>query len=281
MLEKLILFACFFTLMIFQSCTKSNNLYHYAPIDGNGLKLERKKELKLSGGGSADLIDVNLNAQLAYSPFKNIGIQTGQFYFKSSSHRKFSQLNIKKIAIGSYHHKILKDSTYQVKYFSQRFIPHSLLFELYAGTSFGKLKNRSSTAFSSAEITSSLIHFRKYFIRGSYHQQYKRIGMSFTTKFGLLDYFKGNLDVGPGVTPLPQHYLTIADKDKESFWESSFKFSFGKKNLKIFSGLTMLRLGGETNIFSQEKIYYFGLALNLGGIRKSLNGLREADLTID
>jgi len=210
---------------IFASCGSATH-HFYAGDEGNLLAVKEKGDLKVAAGYTPHLNSLpsnNINFQLGYSPIKHLSVY-GNFFriqnnFKGIEDEENSVIQKNATgAIGTYLFKTTKETE-----FAEFENSKGLLFDLYAGYSFGEVNN----FFFEKEGRIDL-EFQKYFVQGGVHIFLQKVNASFALRYAQLQYLDGGLAFGR---------LSPADLAKKEVIENNNPFSFLESALKISFGL--------------------------------------------
>lgn len=249
-LDKILFSIIFssFLILLGTSCTRQN--YYYRPNDGNALALRQKKDLHFSGS----VYDTDLNkpsnsgnVQVGFSPISHLGIVSSYFTVKDQ-HPDNDQVRGKgryfDFAIGGYHfipfHKKYKRRGKRISYSPYRFkqnralwIDEGVLFDLYLGA--GKGKTQSFYL----EGGRSNFNFNKRTLQLGVHLIKRRSGLSFTFRYGLLNYTKGYIG---GKISSRERLQLKALKTYQNFnlRETTFHGFVGIRHAQVFATLTIL-----------------------------------------
>jgi len=267
MLQKLLTLISL--LYFLQSCNQSLQPLHYSPNEGNGVTLSHHKDFKLATNGSFSNFDQTkdtyLDAQMGYSPLKHLGFQVGYFFYKTpqplDTKSDYKSCNI---GIGGYHKFCISNQNSVNKNRME-----NILLEFYGNASFGKNENRHSvSSLYNPSLHYSNVKSRKYYLRGNCHIQFEnKLGLSFGTHIGHINYIRGTYSSGRGDTPLINHFRNISDDNQGNFREYTFRVSYKLENFKLHLGVSNSKFWKINPIHHAEN-YYFGCTIDLDGIHQ-------------
>lgn len=274
---------------------------HLIATDSDGLKLSEKKDLKLSLGGNNPQhileYDVYLDSKLGYSPINHLGVQFRNVYFstRGSSTNK-SRITQNELSIGYYNkfeQKRTKRRSRKSRLLQKKFGKPYLLFDIYGGYQLGTALIGDDGYTHKIGITSyqnpfSKIHFNTYFLRSGIHLRIYQSNISLGFLIGRMDNYKGKLNLGKRqeFTHLIPHFQSISKNRAGTYWIPTIKYLYGKHNLKIYSGFSLLKFSQpwqfskKTNddgfsIPSQkESMIHFGVNIDIDGVFKALKKLK-------
>ena len=247
------------TAMFASSCSH----YYYAPNEGTLLALNEKNDLKLSAGGNlgGDENESNFSFQAGYSPIKHLGIQSSFFSYKKRGEKdgvtESGNGFISNAAIGAYYFLPTKRiSKRRELIVNGPVMQRGVMFDLYAGYAKGEVHNYYEPN------TSSHFDFNKSFAQLGIHWQGKIYGISFVSKFGVLDYKNG--DVNGKISE--EHLADVMDIEKYdtyAFRENSLRFSLGIQHARFFLTTTWLNSSKLDKVKFIDNTVHAGVILEL------------------
>ena len=279
MLLKNYFFCLIGLLFILQSCSSSRSIY-YAPEESNMLKLAQENDIKAAVSTSQNIDDFSqINAQIAYSPIKHLGIfgnflnwnNSGSFY-NSQANQRFDGKNNYKIgsaAIGGYY--LLQTEGQKMRDDTVASLPIGFLFDVYTGIGRGRVKNEFSPT------SDSFLKFNKTYSQIGIHWQDEYVGLSMVYRFGQLNFIGGVLNGNSD--DAAEYFLYLRENQKQKFRETSFKLFMGTKEVRGYVNVTIVNLdrqnifnNGFRNFYSQglpsvQSVMSIGVALNIDNVK--------------
>ncbi len=261
----------FVSVLFFSSCGSASH-HFYATDEGNLLALREEKDLKVSAGYTPHINSLpgnNLNAQVGYSPFKNLGIHGSYFRIRNSFtgaediDKNVYQYNFSG-AIGGYYFipakaKEVFDGEELTSYKSP---PEGkgLLFDAYLGFSQGSVNN-----FYFGETGKIELDFQKVYVQGGFHIFLDKVGASFTLRGAQLSYLDSSTATGKLTASQLRKVEIIEENNPFFFLESALKISVGKPASPIRGYLTLAGVYDFGDVFLevQPSTMQFGVTADI------------------
>ena len=245
-----------FIILMLSSCSHN----YYAPNEGNVLKLSEAEDLKISVSGNkngkipfgGDIKHSNL--QLGYSPIKHLGLFISHFELDEIDNRRVGNGHYTNLAVGTYYfkkkkkrpNKMIKDN---------RVIP-GFLFDAYGGYGRGKVFNYYD------EGGYSELYLRKYSLQGGLHWNGKIMEISAIYKLGILQYFKGSINLPISDRHLIQ-LLNIREDQIFPFSQVSLHGYLGLKNIRFYCDLSIVPSDFNDKFNYIDNLLSFGVVMEL------------------
>ncbi len=261
----------FLLLFAWSSCCyfSSCGPYLYAPTDSNLLELKDKGDIKAgaslgAGFGLVGNRRTDINAQIAYSPIKNLGIQASgslwgeRVVSEQESFRGPSSL-MGDLAIGFYQTLNKKTAGFQKG--------NTLVWRNYVGLGGGDLNH------SRAEGNGYKVNYHKYFIQSQLSWNVKdKFSVSFFVQPTWLDYQSATVFGGPSYNILLD-IEGLKNNSRLYHFESGFRLQGGGPKAQLywscqFSSLSVPRPSSFIEIFSPNLLTTsrFGVVFSLDKI---------------
>jgi len=279
--NKKLTFFCPIILLIFLHFNSFGQFVIYIPDSGNTLKLQEQKELNLSISGFRErqgelnsnfgsTIKKNYNLQLAYSPFKHLGISVHHSGLSQPWSSYFNTVNLKGnqtgLGIGGYY--VLPC---QGRKKSNKLPCKNFLFDIYSGFTLGDFRTteRIQNPFTS-KITnrnSSLV-FQKIYLQGGFHLIGQYVHISGIIKAGNINFTKGTLN-GDWNRIYVDEVREILNREKSIFIEWTLKAEFNYKGVGTYFEFSEMISGFDKNIDAISPLINVGLVFNLHAIKEN------------
>ncbi|MCF0058861.1 hypothetical protein [Dyadobacter sp. CY356] len=202
--------------------------YYYSPNKGNIPNIREKNDIRLDAGLGGGLVMRGADVQLAYAPLNHVGIMvngalTSSISTKESAYvkRRESRSQYLEAALG---------------YFTKLEENTNWVFEVYAGAGKGDYK-----VFYTIDQTAQ-IHLDKYFIQPSlsFTHPNKNLEFSIGSRFSGARHSLGYSNLVDGMDR-DEYYLRNLQNtlnELSVYWEPTFRFSGGGKNVKGYVSYT-------------------------------------------
>ena len=266
-------FLFFVIVLLCSSCSH----YYYAPDEANMLKLNEQHDLKISVSGNSTNGNYELkhtNLQLGYSPIKHVGVFAS--HFKMSGNEPIQDPirggkgHLNSAGLGGYYflesESILNKL---VKYDDKIGVRSGFLFDAYAGYGKGHIYNFY------IEGGHSDLDLQKYFVQGGVHWQGKALGLSYTMKFGRLNYFNG-LIIGQLDESEINSLLNIEEIKEFPFRETSLKFYMGVKYARVYLNVATTVDEFDNSFTHRTSVGSFGIIVEIDEIYKGIKGRNKS-----
>ncbi len=227
---------------------------YYTTDEGDLLMLSGPGDLRLSTVFPGEGLYA---VQLGYSPIKHIGI-TGSYIrdrFSREVFRNFGPSTSRvigdyaSVSVGGYFFAKSKKQKPKQFYLSENVImEEGFLFDLYAGYRYGTIENQYSRNSNSVFDT---------------HKYYVQLGAHWTFRIGTLSYAVRavglNFANGVAFGPLEDFELQdlfqggIQDNAPFSFYETSFRYQIGIRQVRIYTGVTTRFADGDKRPFEDKR----------------------------
>lgn len=253
--------------ILFSSCSHK----YYAPDTPNLLMIQKKGEIKVSGGiGSSNITSL----QAGYSPIKHIAINGS--YFSGSGSRsgggitgsffEYSYVDPWEISgkgtvlsgsIGTYYFIESKNKPSSKDYASRE----GLLLDIYAGYGEAVIANNYKYG------PSSQFKFQKYYLQPGIHLQSKFASISYVTRFSNVNYFDGYYTGELDALTLVdiQH---IETQNPFNFIEQAIRMRLGVKQFDIYIDYTHSSLLGNKKLNYISGVFAMGFTSNISELFK-------------
>ena len=202
--------------------------YYYSPNKGNIPNIREKNDIRLDAGLSGGFVMRGADVQLAYSPLNHLGIMVNGAL--STSINTTSNNSITKRDSRS---KYLEAG---LGYFTKLEENKNWVFEVYAGAGKGDYK-----VFYTVDQTAR-IYLDKYFIQPSlsFTHPNKNIEFSIGSRFSGALHSLGYFNLLDGMDRDEYYLRNLQNTVNELsvYWEPTFRFSGGGKNVKAYVSYT-------------------------------------------
>ena len=263
----------FVSILFFSSCGSASH-HFYATDEGNLLALREEKDLKVSAGYTPHINSLpgnNINAQVGYSPFKNLGIHGSYFRIRNSFtgaediDKNVYQYNFSG-AIGGYYFmpakakEVFDDEEGGLTSFESPTDGKGLLFDAYIGFSQGAVNN-----FYFGETGKIELDFQKVYVQGGFHIFLDKVGASFTLRGAQLNYLDSSTATGKLSASQLRKVEIIEENNPFFFLESALKISVGKPAAPIRGYLTLAGVYDFGDVFLevQPSTMQFGVTADV------------------
>lgn len=244
MLQKNYFFYLIILLVILQSCAYTPRNVLYVPEEHNALKVAQKNDIKAAFSTSNFTGEEfkrisHLNAQIAYSPIKHLGV-FGNFLNWNSTVSSFidpsfeisSDYKLGSGAVGGYY--LYQTDKQKLRSDSIISLPIGFLFDAYLGIGRGSVENIFSPT------SNFSLKMNKPYAQLGIHWQDEFVGISLVHRFGQIQFtegvFNGNNNQGLS------YYQQIEENPKQKFRETSFKLFMGTKEIRGYISFTNVNL---------------------------------------
>ncbi len=235
-INKIILLICAFWIGL---ANASYAQKYYLPDEGELLMISQPGDFKISSVFPGEGI---YTAQIGYSPMKHISV-VGSFMHDKSTNQNYGIFGPYEQssrgfnangAVGAYYFLGSKKKAPPHFFLSQNVtLEQGVLFDAYAGYSFGKVHNFYDR---SAES-----HFdtNKFYIQVGAHWVFRIGTLSLAIRGIRLDYSNGSANGSLDEEALRDLFQGgIQDNDPFSFFENTFRYQIGIKQVRIYTGVT-------------------------------------------
>ena len=271
-------------IILLQSCKGAFPQTYFIPQEGNGLRLEKKKDLKVSGGvmiktnkfplynksnifqKTQKSIDRISSFQIAYSPLNHLGI-FGMHSRSRNNNPENSSFNFHKShltggGIGTYFsYKGIKRPANKLKW--EKITKYNnFILDLYGGYVFGKLENHFLIP-----VANTKMNFQKFYLQGGIHWTAQKITLAMFYKTGFTNYDQGIINGSPNVlydVPI----RAILKKENILFQELSFKIDYKIKNVLLYGQVSISSIEKFENLGITNLPLFGGLIINIHHLRK-------------
>lgn len=224
------------------SCTHK----YYAPNEADVLGLRKKHDTH----ASAAIGDLNRSFQVAYSPFKHIGIAGSYFHIKQKNRRNPEKRGFGHIyngSIGGYHFFPTGKYLYgkQGEKTNPFFMNPGILAEVYIGMSKGQVFNFYDSR------GRSKFDFNKRYLHIGGHIFFRLWGISYVFRTGSLNYYKAHLLGNIVIDEQIGLDILLNERNNYLISEHTMKIHFGKNDVRLFVT--------ASEVFSTQKLEDVGI----------------------
>lgn len=245
----------------------------YVPNASNLLVLEEKKDFKAS-------VSVN-SAQVAYSPFNNVGLKGDFGYVRSRNSFGERDLNIGTLGLGFYRSKKVKPLFKSMHKNMRRPQTPSIGFDLFANVSFGRIDTNNNDSFRSISFVSPnpLINsFRadvyKPNLSGQVFWKSKMFTLNFGVRYSLINFFNG-VAFGEFDQLELERATRLIEQSPMSNVEYDLKLSNGNDQIASFLAISWNQ---KSELFSTlNSSFAFGLDINISSFYKERKAKTQAN----
>ncbi|MEO6684880.1 MAG: hypothetical protein ABIN24_02905 [Dyadobacter sp.] len=202
--------------------------YYYSPNKGNVPNIREKNDIRLDAGLGGGFVMRGADVQLSYAPLSHVGIMVNGALSTSISSKESALVNRKESRS-----KYLEAA---LGYFIKLEENKNWVFEVYAGAGKGDYK-----VFYTIDQTAR-INMNKYFIQPSlsFTHPNKNLEFSIGSRFSGVNHSLGYSNLIDGMDR-DRYYLRNLQNtlnELSVYWEPSFRFSGGGKNVKGYVSYT-------------------------------------------
>ncbi|MFT7603756.1 MAG: hypothetical protein ACI8VT_001324 [Saprospiraceae bacterium] len=232
------LFLLPFTFILFMSFN-THAQHYYLVTEGDLLMIAEKDDIKFSTVFPGEGL---YSTQLGYSPIKHLSV-TGSFLYDKTSNQNYGNFGtydrISKgfntnIAIGGYLFLSSKKSESDRFFLSKNVtMDQGFLFDLYGGYNYGKIHNYYEGT--------SASHFdtNKFYAQLGAHWVFRIGTLSYALRAVHLSYSNGKAQGELQENELRDLFEGgIQDHSPVTFYESSFRYQIGIRQVRIYTGVT-------------------------------------------
>ncbi|TKT92003.1 hypothetical protein [Dyadobacter frigoris] len=226
--------------------------YYYAPNKGNIPNMREKNDVRIDAGFSVGLVSAGADLQFAYAPIDHLGVMVNGAFSKTQNYSKNNDTESQYLEAG-------------LGYFTKFEDNRKWLFEVYGGGG----KGNYSIWYN--DYQTSKIDMNKYFIQPSlsYTHLYKNLEFGIASKFSGVNYdLKSFTVVDDMYHSNVRRIQNLVNRPMLLFWEPTFRFSGGFKNMKAYVSYTpsvdILQTGTDREVVNVS----MGLRFTLNASRK-------------
>jgi hypothetical protein len=253
MQNKILISICLISLFIVSAEVMLAQRY-YTVDEGQLLMLSDRGDLRLSTVFPGEGL---YTAQIGFSPIKHIGL-TGAYVRDRSSREVFRTNGPSTARIigdyfslglgGYYFSKSKKKETRQFYLSEQVMMEEGFLFDLYAGYRYGTLENIYY------QNSRSIFDTHKFYLQLGVHWTFRIGTLSYAIRGVYLDFAKGKAN-GPLDDPVLQDLFDggIQDNAPFNFYESSFRYQIGIKQVRIYTSVSTRYSDGDKRPINQKR----------------------------
>ncbi len=234
--KKLSLLTCILIILI-QYNAKAQ--HYYLLNEGDMLMISAPKDIKFSSIFPGEGL---YTAQLGYSPIKHLSL-VGSFIHDKTSRTSYSFIGpFERIsrgfnlnaAVGSYFFLKSKKALPERFFLSKNVtMDQGFLFDIYAGVNYGKIHNFYEG------ISQSHFDTNKFYVQLGAHWAFRIGTLSYAFRAVYLDYSNGRAQGDLQEEDLRDLFDGgIKSNDPFSFYESSFRYSIGIRQVRIYTGVS-------------------------------------------
>lgn len=266
--KKNIIFFILIVLLL-QSCADMPRNPYYIPNESNSLILAQKNEIKVA----VSTVNLNqriddpagklVNAQIAYSPIKHLGIYANHLRWNRTAETNGfdwgNNYSYDNLALGGYYlfqSEIMKKRNADFGNF-----PIGILFDFYMGYGKGKVDNIYP------ESDEAHYNFTQPYGQMGIHWQDKNIGLSWVFQIGRINFADGLYTVNQsGLQNGFRAYESILEDNSFRYRASTFRFFAGSKTIRAYATYTVAdsSLGDRQYYLSHgTDMVALGLVLNI------------------
>ena len=286
MFHKIIL-SSIIAIVLLSSCSTTLPQSYFIPHEGNTLRLQEKKELKVSSGlmvNNHSHVIVNpvtflsqtikskqasTSFQLAYSPIKHLGVfgMHSRIRLKAPENAtiNFHKSQLTAGGVGTYFsYRAKQRPASKIKLNStQKY--NNFIIDLYGGYAFGSLENHYNNPTGNTKMD-----FRKYYLQGGIHWEAGRWTSALVYKIGNA-YFNNGIISGQPNNLNDAPIQAVLNHDRLFFNEFTFKLDYNIKDVLLYGQATI----GVINEFEDQGIItpllHGGLIINIHNFIKNTN----------
>lgn len=247
--------AIMILMILFMGSAKDMLAQRYYSIDeGQFLMLSNPGDLRLSTVFPGEGL---YTAQLGYSPIKHLGISGA--YVRDRSSREVFRTNgpsnsrvlgdYASVAVGGYYFMKSKKKEAKQFYLSEQvMMEEGFLFDLYAGYRYGTIENLYY------QNSRSIFDTHRFSVQLGVHWVFRIGTLSYSIRGVRLDFTNGKAS-GPLDDPelLDLFDGGIQDNAPFGFYESTFRYQIGIKQVRIYTGVTTSYGDGDKRPINQKR----------------------------
>lgn len=226
--------------------------YYYAPNKANIPNMREKNDLRIDAGFSVGLVSAGGDLQFAYAPIKHLGVMVNSAFSKTQNYSKNNDTES---------HYLEAGLGYSTKFEDNR----KWLFEIYGGGG----KGDYSIWYTGGQTAK--VDMDKYFIQPSlsYTHLYKNLEFGIGSRFSGANYsLRNSTVIGDDYHSNELRLRNLVNRPIILFWEPTFRFSGGFKNIKANVSYTptidILQTGTDREVVNVS----MGLRFTLNASRK-------------